>query len=122
MVWKHNYKDGYGYISGRLYPDWIGLADAEAEIRADERERIVRELELNTQSNWTKTYEQAWRSVIYHIKYGILSNSPQDPKPLEKIEAGVYTDAYVINAINALVDAVNDLVRRLNEISPGNRP
>ena len=36
----------------------------------------------------------------------------QEPRPLDRIEVGVYTEAYVINAINALVDAVNDLRSR----------
>ena len=118
---------------------WVLYSDAEAEIekarregvatqmqicehhvetaRAEERKRIVQIIKGLYSNRGTVTTHQ-----LHEILDCIASLPPQDPKPLEKIEAGVYTDAYVINAINALVDAVNDLVRRMNEISPGNRP
>ena len=45
------------------------------------------------------------------------------PKPLEKL---FFTDSewdgQLYRKFNALVDAVNDILRRLDEISPGNRP
>ena len=46
----------------------------------------------------------------------------QEPKPLEKLEPGSFHSDLDVQRFNALVDVVNDLLRRMNEISPGNRP
>ena len=50
----------------------------------------------------------------------------QEPKPLEKLDddrSKYYpSQPELVGKFNALVDVVNDLLRRMNEISPGNRP
>jgi hypothetical protein len=150
--------------------------DREQAARADERERIVRELTAAREKaidgkhsdTWLGGFGEAERIVradrspcdcgcidrhfvsstgicqcschdadVYH--YGMAGVHPLDidilkepthftgfavkPKPLEKL---FFTDSewdgQLYRKFNALVDAVNDLVRRLNEISPGNRP
>jgi hypothetical protein len=59
----------------------------------------------------------------HHPNCGCEPKDAQEPKPLEKL---FFTDSewdgQLYRKFNALVDAVTDLLRRMNEISPGNRP
>jgi hypothetical protein len=127
----------------------------EKSIRADERERIVRELTAAREKaidgkhsdTWLGGFGEAERIVRadrspcdcgcidrhFVSSTGICQCSchdadvylqfPQEPKPLEKL---FFTDSewdgQLYRKFNALVDAVNDILRRLDEISPGNRP
>ena len=117
---------------------WVMCEDAEANIekarregmatqmqicehhvetaRADERERIVQIIKGLYSNRGTVTTHQ-----LHEILDCIASLPPQEPKPLERFGPNeIWQPAE--RKLNALVDVVNDLLRRMNEISPGNRP
>jgi hypothetical protein len=135
---------------------WLTTPQALERARADERERIVREVaNLHLYDTRSADYRSALLDAINHIKScsvrelcdcgcrdrkfasssGICHCSchdadvylqfPKEPEPLEKVSLSKALNVWqddVTTAINALVDAVTDLLRRMNEISPGNRP
>lgn len=82
-----------------------------AHARADERDRI------------RGKYRRLRSDHLAEEAADIAMADPaQEPKPLEKMEPGSFHSDLDVQRFNSLVDAVNDILRRLNEISPGNRP
>jgi hypothetical protein len=92
----------------------------ENEIRLDERERIVREI--------TKFWSdrKAWdENRLARLLDYLKSRAPPEPKPLTKIDTSKFSEQYrwdniceIAYAVNALVDAVNDLTRRFKSQEP----
>jgi hypothetical protein len=93
--------------------EWVKYTDAEAEIekaRADERERIVRELEETYIKSSTNVFERGYITAVRHVIERIKSRPAQEPKPLEKLGSDDFlVGGHAGPKINALVDAVNEL-------------
>ena len=92
-----------------------------SEIRADERERIVRLMEDNREGILSV---DKWAPGSNSFEYAIgliRSRAPSEPKPLTKIDTSKFSEQYrwdniceIAYAVNALVDAVKGLTRRFN--------
>jgi hypothetical protein len=119
----------FDFVDGHM--SVVTLSDAEAEIekaylnglnkrdagrdldiakaRADERERMV-----NTVSHWWTA--KGWDPSCFTMLTDFIRShgKPQEPKPLERLPTIVHSlgqehEACVVDKINSLIDAFNDL-------------